>query len=147
MTSSMNYKDTLFKKSNLTPIREEPTFETLHNIWNDIKENPKSVYYILVVGVHGHLYLVLNDTHCTLISPTPFVYPTHSGLLIVLDGTTVHINYNMHIVHTKKVRLFRKVTGVEQALVQQIIDMVKEAYITNIRNRTKNKSKTPWRTC
>ena len=84
---------------------------------------------------------------CALISPTPFVYPTHSGLIIVLDGTTVHINSNMHIVHTKKVRLFRKVTGVEQALVQQIIDMVKEAYITNIRNQTKNKSKTPWRTC
>ena len=31
--------------------------------------------------------------------------------------------------------LFREVTGVEQALVQQIVDMVKEAYLTYIRNR------------
>ena len=44
MTSNINYKDTLFKRANLTPICGEPTFETLHKHWNDIKENSKTVY-------------------------------------------------------------------------------------------------------
>ena len=34
MKSSINYKDTLFKLANLTPIRGKPTFETLHKIRN-----------------------------------------------------------------------------------------------------------------
>ena len=34
MTSNINYKDTPFKQANLTPIRGEPTFETLYNLRN-----------------------------------------------------------------------------------------------------------------
>ena len=37
----------------------------------------------------------------------------------------------MRIAHTEEVRLLREVTGVEQALVQQIVD-----YLEDIRNRT-----------
>ena len=44
----------------------------------------------------------------------------------------------MRIAHTKELRLFREVTGVEQALVQQIVGMVEEAYLAGIRNRTMN---------
>ena len=44
----------------------------------------------------------------------------------------------MRIAHTKKVGLFREVTGVEQSLVQQIVSTVREAYLTDIRNQTKN---------
>ena len=44
MTSSIHYKDTLFKRANLTPIRGKPTFETLHNFRNEIKANSKVVY-------------------------------------------------------------------------------------------------------
>ena len=44
----------------------------------------------------------------------------------------------MRIAHTKSVRLFREVTGVEQALVQKYLGTVEETYMTDIRNRTKN---------
>ena len=44
----------------------------------------------------------------------------------------------MWIAHTEEVRLFREVTGVEQALVQQIVGTVEEAYLAYIRNRTTN---------
>ena len=44
----------------------------------------------------------------------------------------------MRIAHTKRVRLFQEVTEVEQALVQKIVDTVREAYLTDIRNRTTN---------
>ena len=44
----------------------------------------------------------------------------------------------MRIAHTEKVFLFREVTGAEQALVQQIVATVEEAYLTYIYNRKKN---------
>ena len=46
----------------------------------------------------------------------------------------------MRITHTKEVRLFREVKGVEQALVQQIIGTATEAYLADIHNRTTNYS-------
>ena len=44
----------------------------------------------------------------------------------------------MRILHTNKVRLFQEVTGVEQALVQQIFATFEEAYFTDICNRMTN---------
>ena len=64
---------------------------------------------------------MLTDEKYVIISPTPFDYPTHPGTLILPDGTTTHTNSNMRISHTKKVRLFREVTEVEQAIVQKIV--------------------------
>ena len=80
---------------------------------------------------------MLTDAQCTLISPTPFVYQTHPGLIIIPDGTIYHANSNTQIAHTEKVRLFREVKGVEQALVI-FFATVKEAHLADIRNRTKN---------
>ena len=56
--------------------------------------------------------------------------------LIIPDGTTAHANSNKRIDHTKEVRLLREVTGVGQALVQQIIGTVEAAYLAGICNRT-----------
>ena len=42
-TKHINHKDNLFEKSNLTPIRGKPTFETLYMVWNKIKENANSI--------------------------------------------------------------------------------------------------------
>ena len=136
MASNINYKGTLFVQSNLTPIRGEPTFETLHNIRNEIKANAKSVYSNIGGGAHGQLGLVLTEVQCALIFPTHFVYPTHLGPFIIPDGTTAHANSNIQIVHTEEVRLFHEATGVEQALVQQIVGTVEEEYLVDIRNRT-----------
>ena len=48
------------------------------------------------------------------------------------------MNSNMHIVHTKEVRIFREVTGVKKSILQHIFSTVEEAYLTDIHNRTKN---------
>ena len=91
----------------------------LHKLCNKIKANSKSVYSNIGGGSHGHLCLVLNYAQYALISPTPFVYQTHPGPLIVPDGTTAHVNSNIRIAYTKEVRLFREVTGLEQSPVQK----------------------------
>ena len=61
MTRNINYKDTLFKRSNLTPICVEYTFETPHKLRNEIKSNAKAIYSNLVGGAHSHLSLVLTE--------------------------------------------------------------------------------------
>ena len=81
---------------------------------------------------------MLTDAQYTLISPTPFVYPTHPGPLIIPDGTTSHVNSNIRIAHTEEVRLFREVAGVEQFLMQKKFGTFEEAYLADIRNRTTN---------
>ena len=70
-----------------------------------------------------------------LISTTDFVYLTHPGPLIIPDGMTAHANYNMWIAHTEEVRLFCKVTGVEQSIVQIIVGMVDADYLADTYNR------------
>ena len=132
MTSNINYNYTLFEQSNLTPIRGEPTFETLHKLWNEIKANAKSAYSNIGEESHGHLGLVLTAAQYALISPTPFSYPNQPGPLIITDGTTTHANSNTRIMHTKEVRLFCEATGAEQTLVQHIVGTVKESYLADI---------------
>ena len=79
---------------------------------------------------------MLTNAQYALILNMPFVYPTHPGPLIIPDGTTAHTNSNTRISHTEEVRIFREVTWVEQALAQQIVATVKEAYLTDIWNCT-----------
>ena len=110
MESSINYKETLFERSKLNPIRGKPTFKMLHNLQNKIKSNTKSVYSIIGGGVHGHIGLVLTDAQYALISPTTFVYPTRPGTIIVPDSTASNENSNMQILHTEEVHLFQEVT-------------------------------------
>ena len=67
---------------------------------------------------------MLTDAQYALISTTPFVFLTHPGPLIILDGTTAHAKSNIRIAHTEELCLFSEVTGVEQALVQKNVCMV-----------------------
>ena len=39
MEIPINYRENLFEKAKLTPIRGEPTFKTLHKLQNEIKDN------------------------------------------------------------------------------------------------------------
>ena len=89
-------------------------------------------------GSHGYIGLVLTNTQYALILNTTFVYPTHPCPLILLDGTTSHINSNMRIMHTEAVRLLREVMGVYKYLIQKIITIVEETNLMDIRNRTTN---------
>ena len=138
MTSNINYKCTLFDRAKLTPIHGEITSKTLHKLRNEIKENYKYVYSNIGGGAHGHLGLVFTDAQY---SHTPFVYPTHPGPLIIPDSKTAHANSNMRTIHTKEMCLFCEVTGVEQALVQQIVFTFEEEYLAYIRNKTTKSTK------
>ena len=106
MSSTINYKDTLFNQASLAKICCETTFKMIHKLQNEIKANANPINFNLVGGVHGHLGLVLSDAQYAHILNTPFVYPTRLSPLIIPDDTTAHANSNTRTAHTKEVRLF-----------------------------------------
>ena len=138
IASSINYRETLFEGANLTTIRGKPTFETLHKLPKQIKDNSESVHSNLGGGAHDHISLVLTYAQYMLMYNTTLVDLDHLGPLIIPDGTIFHNNCSMRITHNKAVCLFREVIGVEQPLIQKIVTTVEETYLTYIRNHTTN---------
>ena len=61
----------------------------------------KAVYFNIGGVAHGNISLLLIDAQYELISPTPFVYSTHLGPIIIPDGTTAHTNSNLQIAHNE----------------------------------------------
>ena len=101
ITSNIYYKDTLFKRSNLTPIRGKPTFKTLHKLWNKIKETSSLstqileedhtetlVWYSRMRSTRSYTQLLLSNQLTRVLSSYP-------------DSTTAHANSNMNIAHTE----------------------------------------------
>ena len=90
MTTTVNYRETHFERANLTPIHGEPTYETVHKLWNKIKANARSVYSHLGGGTHGHLSLVLTAAQYADISTTFFTRVSQPApLAIPLAATAV----------------------------------------------------------
>ena len=138
MTSTVNYRDTHFERANLTPIRGEPTFETVHKLWNEIKANACSVYLHLGGGTHGHLGLVLKAAQYADVSNTFFTRPAHPGLLVIPPVATAFQTSTIRDAHLEALRVFCEFMGVEQVLIQQIIARIDAAYIPDVRDRTTN---------
>ena len=58
-SSNVNHHKDYFERANLTLIRGEPTFESLHKLLNKIKANTILVYPQLGGGSHNNIGIVL----------------------------------------------------------------------------------------
>ena len=134
----VNYRDTHFEQANLTPIRGEPTYETVHKLWNEIKANTRSVYSHLGGGTHGHLGLVLTAAQYADISNTVFTRQAHPGPLATPLADTDVQRSTFRDSHIEDLQVFREVMGVEQALIQQIVATIDATYLKDVRDRTSN---------
>jgi hypothetical protein len=119
--STVNYRKLFFEYTDLDRIHGEPNPENLLRFQKQLKANARSVYSNLGGGQHGHLFLVLSDTAYALISNTPFTRPTHPGTLAIPAGSTEAQIQGLKDAHQAQLTSFKEVTGVEQALKQQII--------------------------
>ena len=133
-SSSTNYRETVFAHHDLTRIQGEPNFSDLKRLSREIKANAMAVHSTLGGGAHGHLGLVLTTAQYALLSPTPFVRPTFPAALVVPGGTTAVASSNMEREYKEQIRLFREVTGVENALKQQLTRAVDSAFLDTIRD-------------
>ena len=144
MTSTtVDYRTTVFEFPTLTKIHGEPTFEGVRRLHKELMVNAQTVHSDLGGGAHGHLGLVLSPARYALISNTAYNRPNHPGPLVIPAGTTQHIARTMKDQHTERLRVFREVMGVEQALKQQVVTAVEPQYIEALRDPTTGRIQAP----
>ena len=103
-----------------------------------MEANARSVYSHLGGEIHGHLGLVLTAAQYEDISNTFFTRPVHLGpLSIPLEATTVQRS-TLRDAHIEDLRVFCKVMGVEQALIQKIVATIDPTYLEDVRDRMTN---------
>ena len=137
-THSANYWETHFEFPTLTPIRGEPTADTLITLRKQLKANAKAVPSNLGGGNLGHLGLVIPPNRYNLLSNVPFVRPNHPGPLAIPPGTAQHAAATMRDLHQEQLRVFTEVNAVDQALKQQITAAIEPDYLNALRDRTSN---------
>ena len=136
--SAINYKDLYFEHKELKRIHGEPTFEILHQLEKDLKTNAHTVPSTLGGGRFGHLGLVLNPFKYSLLSNTPFQFPQHPGVYVVLQGLTrdeAHLHKERY---EQQLALFHEVFGVQKALMNQIIEAIEATYLDGLRSTLTN---------
>ena len=133
---STNYRETHFAYPDLTRVIGCPTYDTLHNLKNEIKANALSVHSNLGGGQHGNLGLVISPAAYTRVSNVPYVVPIHPGELLIPEGTTRHVADHQARTHSEELRVFHEIRGIERTLFQQIVQAIDTAYLASARNRT-----------
>lgn len=134
--STVNYRELFFEHPDLTKIIGIPTYDTLHQLHQELKANAMSVHSTLGGSQHGHLGLLMSQNAYALLSNTPFVIPEYPGELIIPAGATRHAQDLLERNHKEALRKFHEVRGVERALIQQVVSAVHPQYIAAMRNRS-----------
>ena len=135
MASNIDYRSNYFEHATLTKIHGEPTYDTLQRLHNELKSNATAVPTTLGGGAHGHLGLVVSPARYALVSNVPYVRPPPPGMLILPPNVTDQVAMIHRDNHAEHVRVFREVTAVEKALLQQIVAAVEHVYLQPLRNR------------
>ena len=135
--SSIDYKETLFPKPELTKIRGEPTFETLDLLIRELKANARSVHSNLGGGAFGHLGLVVSPPTYALLCNTPFDRPVFPGTAPVIPpNATQHMSNTLTSQFKESLRVYHEVENVDKALKQQLIAAVEPMYLEPMKDRT-----------
>ena len=90
------------------------------------------MYSHLGGGTHGHLGLVLMAAQYADISTTVFTRPAHLGPLAIPSAATVVQSSTLQDDHIEDLCVFRKVMGVEQALIQKIVATIDATYLEDV---------------
>ena len=96
------------------------------------------MYLHLGGGTHGHLGLVLTDAQYADIYTTVFTRTARPGPLSIPLAATAVQRSTLRDAHIEDLRVFCKVIGVEQALIQKIVATINATYLEDVRYRTTN---------
>ena len=133
-TSIPHYRETLFQYTELNIIHGEPNYETLRTLTNHLKANARLVHTTLGDGLRGHLGLVLTPAQYTMFSNTPYVCPPRPSPLVISAYQLPHVVHMAQARHSEQVCLFNESNNVDQALKQQLIKAIDDAYLTPLHN-------------
>ena len=115
-------KDTYFQHKTLTKVHEQPHFESLRIILDELKANASSVPTTLGGGAYGHLGLLLTPARYASISNTPFIAPANLGPFAPpAAGTGPQIKAARDVWRESHLT-FETCQAVEKALIAQVVD-------------------------
>ena len=133
-TAIPKYRETVSEFLNLTIFHDQPTYDTLKLLTNQINANLRSVRTSLGGGQLGYLGLLFSPTQYTILSQVPFMRPAHPGPLIIPAFQLPQIVTQIQSQHHKQLRIFNECNNVDQSLYQQIVRAVDESYLMALRN-------------
>ena len=117
-------------------IHGEPDYPQLKALKDNLKANATKIPSDLGGGGHGHLGAVLSNIEYPLVSPIPFVRPTHPGPLTIPAGITARAEQGLREDHARLEKRFHNFIMLENALKKKITDAIHEDYIGDLRDPT-----------
>ena len=137
---TIDYTATSFDYPTLTKIHGPPTFQTLTRLKKELKANAQSVTCeLLGGGANGHLGLVLTPEEYAEVSNVPYVIPPYPGAFALPRNVDAAEAVRRERAHLERIRLFKQVQDVKQALIRQIVAAVDENYIDELRDETNDR--------
>ena len=135
--SENTIKSTFFPHQTLPKIHGEPTFQTLYDTAQRLRDNASAVKTTLGGGNHGLLALLLSPAAYHAITGHNWVEPVHPGNPpLVGPGTTQVQARNQMTTYEQNLKNWNLVNDTRNALKQQLMEVVDEAYYQPLRNRT-----------
>ena len=129
------YRVDFFPKPDLIRILGIPTYDDLHPMKLDLKNNALSIQSNIGGANHGHLGLLMTDAKYNVLSNEQYVCTTHPGILLKLNNGTRVASYKLKHIYNENLQVFHKARGFKHALTKKIITVVDEKYIIATKNQ------------
>ena len=134
MTSTnIDYINKYFQFPELTQIHNEPTYESLQVIKDQLKTNAATVISSLGGGAHGHLGAVLTREEYARLSAVQYMEPAFP-VLDLPNPVTGPVISQLNRQFSEDLRVYREVADIKKALVKQIVAAVDPTYLKTLRN-------------
>ena len=119
----------------ITTITDEPNYESLKTLKEQLKANAASIPTTLGGGNHGYLGLILSPAAYTTITATQFVEPVYPGQHPnVPPGTSAANTSTIVHRHTEDLRQWREFKNVNTALKNQLLSALDDIYICALKD-------------
>jgi hypothetical protein len=116
----------------------QPTYNTLTNLRDALKQNAAAVPSNRGGGAHGYLGLVMSALMYDTVAPgQPFTivnYPGPQPVIPVPPGTTAQISKAVRQ-HSEDLREWREYTNIHNTLKKQLTDAIEPGYLRSQRHR------------
>ena len=130
-------KATFFPHQTLPKVYGEPTFQTLYDTSQRLRDNASAVKTTLGGGGHGLLAVLLSPATYHAITGHVWAEPAHPGNAPDLPERTSQVTArNLLNVYAQNLKNWNLVNDTRNALKQQIMEVFDETYYQPLRDRT-----------
>ena len=130
-------KTTYFPHQTLPKVYGQPTYKTLYETAQKLRDNASAVKSTLGGGNHGLLALLMTPPTYHALTGHPWIDPVHPGNPPIVNvGTTQVQARNQQTMYDANLRNWTLVNDTKNALKQQIMETFDEVYYQPLRDRT-----------